>query len=88
MNCYNQSPGALQRFLEALNMKWNISLFHYRNYGDDFGRVLVGIQQQHGTQCEGMNKFLQDLGYQYIEETQNPAYAKFLRTKPDDKSCV
>lgn len=83
--CYNQSPGALQRFLEALNMKWNISLFHYRNYGDDFGRVLVGIQQNHGTKCEGMNKFLQELGYQYIEETQNPAYSKFLRTKPLDE---
>ncbi len=79
-----QSPGALQRFLEALNMKWNISLFHYRNYGDDFGRVLVGIQQNHGKECEGMNKFLQDLGYHYIEETDNPAYAKFLRTNSSE----
>ena len=60
-------------------MKWNISLFHYRNYGDDFGRVLVGIQQNQGAACEGMNKFLEDLGYKYIEETNNPAYSKFLR---------
>mmetsp|Transcript_16890 Transcript_16890/g.34334 ORF Transcript_16890/g.34334 Transcript_16890/m.34334 type:complete len:586 (-) Transcript_16890:1921-3678(-) len=81
---FPESPGALQRFLEALNMKWNISLFHYRNYGDDFGRVLVGIQQNHGKECEGMNRFLQDLGYHYIEETENPAYAKFLRTKSSE----
>ena len=76
---FPESPGALQRFLEALDMKWNISLFHYRNYGDDFGRVLVGIQQNHGTKCEGMNAFLEELGYKYIEETNNPAYSKFLR---------
>lgn len=66
-------------------MKWNISLFHYRNYGDDFGRVLVGIQQNHGVACEGMNKFLKDLGYYYIEETNNPAYAKFLRNDKGEK---
>lgn len=76
---FPESPGALMRFLESLDMKWNISLFHYRNYGDDFGRVLVGIQQNHGPKCEGMNRFLQDLGYKYIEETNNPAYEKFLR---------
>lgn len=83
---FPESPGALQRFLEALNMKWNISLFHYRNYGDDFGRVLVGIQQTQGDHCEGMNRFLQELGYQYIEETHNPAYAKFLRSNPMDEA--
>ncbi|KAL9178927.1 hypothetical protein ACHAXT_011900 [Thalassiosira profunda] len=76
---FPESPGALQRFLEALNMQWNISLFHYRNYGDDFGRVLVGIQQNNGVECEGMNRFLEELGYHYIEETHNPAYRKFLR---------
>lgn len=75
-----QSPGALQRFLDSLNMKWNISLFHYRNYGDDFGRVLVGIQQNKGRECEGMNIFLEELGYKYIEETNNPAFLKFLRS--------
>jgi threonine dehydratase len=62
-------------------MKWNISLFHYRNYGDDFGRCLVGIQQNHGVKCEGMNQFLKDLGYEYVEETNNSAYTKFLRNK-------
>ena len=65
-------------------MKWNISLFHYRNYGDDFGRVLVGIQRNDGYKCEGMNKFLNELGYPYIEETNNPAYEKFLRMGGDD----
>lgn len=82
---FPESPGALQRFLESLNMKWNVSLFHYRNFGDDFGRVLVGIQQNHGDKCEGMNKFLKELGYYYIEETHNPAYAKFLRRGEDDE---
>lgn len=76
---FPESPGALQRFLDALDMKWNISLFHYRNYGDDFGRVLVGIQQNKGLECEGMNNFLNLLGYKYIEETNNQAYSKFLR---------
>lgn len=80
---FPESPGALQRFLDSLNMKWNISLFHYRNYGDDFGRCLVGIQQNHGVQCEGMNQFLKDLGYEYVEETKNSAYTKFLRNKED-----
>jgi len=79
---FPEAPGALKKFLESLNMKWNVSLFHYRNYGDDFGRVLVGIQQTQGDHCEGMNRFLQELGYQYIEETDNPAYAKFLRSNP------
>ncbi|KAK1744438.1 threonine ammonia-lyase [Skeletonema marinoi] len=78
---FPESPGALQRFLDSLNMKWNISLFHYRNYGDDFGRCLVGIQQNHGMKCEGMNQFLKDLGYEYVEETNNSAYTKFLRNK-------
>lgn len=77
---FPESPGALQRFLDSLDMKWNISLFHYRNYGDDFGRVLVGIQQNKGRECEGMNNFLEELGYKYIEETNNPAYLKFLRS--------
>ena len=82
---FPEAPGALQRFLGALNMKWNISLFHYRNYGDDFGRVLVGIQQTQSDHCEGMNVFLRELGYHYIEETHNPAYTKFLRTNPENE---
>lgn len=76
---FPESPGALQRFLHSLDMSWNVSLFHYRNHGDDFGRVLVGIQS--GTKCdERLQKFLDNLGYQYTEETHNPAYLSFLRS--------
>jgi len=73
---FPESPGALQRFLHSLDMGWNISLFHYRNHGDDFGRVLVGIQV--GDRCERLHLFLEKLGYEYTEETDNPAYHNFL----------
>lgn len=75
---FPESPGALQRFLLSLDITWNVSLFHYRNHGDDFGRVLVGIQVPE--KCDGsLLKFLEKLGYSYKEETNNPAYKKFLR---------
>jgi threonine dehydratase len=68
----------LQRFLLSLDIDWNISLFHYRNHGDDFGRVLVGIQVP--DRCDRkFNTFLETLGYTYIEETSNPVYKTFLR---------
>jgi len=75
---FPESPGALQRFLLSLDMAWNISLFHYRNHGDDFGRVLVGIQvpEKCGVRLQ---QFLDDLGYQYSDETGNDAYKTFLR---------
>jgi len=76
---FPESPGALQRFLHSLDMSWNVSLFHYRNHGDDFGRVLVGVQV--GDDCHGnLEGFLGELGYDYVEETENPAYHSFLRT--------
>jgi len=75
---FPESPGALQRFLSSLDMSWNVSLFHYRNHGDDFGRVLVGIQV--GKSCKRLHAFLDNLGYSYTEETDNPVYLKFLRT--------
>eukprot|EP00979_Chaetoceros_neogracilis_P003657 scaffold652_cov188-Chaetoceros_neogracile.AAC.3 len=74
---FPESPGALQRFLSSLDMSWNVSLFHYRNHGDDFGRVLVGIQV--GKSCERLEEFLENLGYSYTEETTNPVYLQFLR---------
>jgi len=55
---------------------WNISLFHYRNHGADFGRVLVGIQVPPGTTA--LPEVLDQLGYEYTEETDNPAYDLFL----------
>ena len=75
---FPESPGALQRFLQSLDMSWNVSLFHYRNHGDDFGRVLVGIQV--AERCDkNLQQFLDQLGYRYKEETDNPAYRSFLR---------
>ena len=58
--------------------RWNISLFHYRNHGAAFGRVLVGIQVLEGDAGE-FERFLKELDYPYIEETENPAYHLFLR---------
>jgi len=74
---FPESPGALKRFLFSLDMSWNISLFHYRNHGDDSGRVLVGIQA--GGSCKRLEKFLENLGFSYVEETNNDAYQTFLR---------
>ncbi len=56
---------------------WNISLFHYRNHGADFGRVLVGMQVPPEDK-KAYQKFLDNLGYEYAEETENPAYKLFL----------
>jgi len=74
---FPESPGALYRFLYSLDIFWNISLFHYRNHGDNFGRVLVGIQE--GTSYKRLEDFLENLGYQYVEETSNAVYQTFLR---------
>lgn len=82
---FPESPGALQRFLLSLDMSWNVSLFHYRNHGDDFGRVLVGIQVP-GTCEDRVPAFLNNLGYSYVEETYNPAYRYFLRPSGDISS--
>ena len=75
---FPESPGALQRFLLSLDIDWNVSLFHYRNHGDDFGRVLVGIQVPN-TCHDNLSTFLKTLGYSYTEETNNPVYQMFLR---------
>lgn len=74
---FPERPGALLNFLTRLGKRWNISMFHYRNHGAAYGRVLVGIQvpaSQRPQFCE----FLEQLGYQYAEETHNPAYRLFL----------
>lgn len=75
---FPESPGALQRFLESLDMEWNITLFHYRNHGDDFGRVLVGIQVAKEADHE-LSEFMDTLDYKYEEETENPVNHLFLR---------
>jgi len=65
------------RFLDRMSGRWNISLFHYRNHGDDYGRVLVGMQVPPGDSAE-FRVFLDGLGYDYADETANPAYRMFL----------
>ena len=76
---FPERPGALLRFLEGLRSDWNISLFHYRNHGSDFGRVLAGIQVPPDERV-AFDAFLDDLGYAHWDETANPAYAMFLGT--------
>ena len=64
-------------FLEELGGRWNISLFHYRNHGADFGRVLAGLQVPKA-EMRQFRRFLGKLGYPYADETRNPAYRLFL----------
>ena len=66
------------RFLDAMSHSWNISLFHYRNHGADYGRVLVGIQVPAAEHAQWQT-FLEQLGYPYWDESANPAYRLFLR---------
>ena len=70
-------PGALLRFLDHMGAHWNISLFHYRNHGADYGRVLMGIQVPRGEHA-AFQEFLERVGYAYVDETHNPAYRMFL----------
>jgi len=74
---FPERPGALMQFLQHLRSDWNISLFHYRNHGADYGRVLVGIQVPKNEMRE-FRAFLRELGYPYADETRNPAYRLFL----------
>jgi len=74
---FPEKPGALMNFLESMGHNWNISLFHYRNHGADFGRVLVGMQVPPEDKA-AFEQFLQQLGYPYWDESQNPAYRLFL----------
>ncbi len=74
---FPERPGALLRFLNYMGEHWNISLFHYRNHGAAYGRVLAGIQVPKEDN-EELELFLQNLGYTYWEETDNPAYTMFL----------
>ncbi|HJV07207.1 MAG TPA: threonine ammonia-lyase, biosynthetic [Chromobacteriaceae bacterium] len=74
---FPERPGALMRFLESMRTDWNISLFHYRNHGTDYGRALVGIQVPPEDNAE-FQRFLDHLGYVWVDETDNPAYKLFL----------
>jgi threonine dehydratase len=74
---FPERQGALLRFLQAIGTSWNISLFHYRNHGSDYGRVLAGIQVPRAERADFL-QHLQELRYFYTEETTNPAYKMFL----------
>ncbi|NWG86829.1 MAG: threonine ammonia-lyase, biosynthetic [Hydrogenophilaceae bacterium] len=74
---FPERPGALMKFLNSLGHKWNISLFHYRNHGADYGRVLCGVQVPPADK-EAFKAFLDNLGYPYWNESKNPAYKLFL----------
>ena len=76
---FPERPGALMKFLSLMRPNWNISLFHYRNQGADYGRILVGLQVPPNDQ-KAFAAFLDTLGYPYVEETHNPVYRLFLQT--------
>ena len=74
---FPERPGALMRFLTSMSPNWNISLFHYRNHGADYGRILVGLQVP-GADKAAFDAFLSGLGYRYWDESRHPAYRLFL----------
>ena len=76
---FPERPGALMKFLSLMRPGWNISLFHYRNQGADYGRILVGLQVPKADD-KAFAKFLATLGYPHVEETANPVYRMFLQT--------
>jgi len=75
---FPERRGALLRFLESVGIDWNITLFHYRNHGSDYGRVLVAVEVPPETRQE-FNRHLDDLGYRFWDETDNEAYSLFLK---------
>jgi threonine dehydratase len=76
---FPERPGALMKFLSLMRPGWNISLFHYRNQGADYGRILVGLQVPTSDNA-AFAEFLATLGYPYVEETSNPVYRMFLQS--------
>lgn len=75
---FPERPGALMNFLQKMGHRWNISLFHYRNHGADFGRVLVGMQVS-TDEADDLAQFLDELNYTYSDETNNQALTMFLK---------
>ncbi|MEL6553510.1 MAG: threonine ammonia-lyase, biosynthetic [Cyanobacteria bacterium J06621_11] len=74
---FPERPGALTNFVSAMSPAWNISLFHYRNHGADYGRIVVGMQVP-PEETDQWHAFLKGLGYRYWDESHNPAYRLFL----------
>jgi threonine dehydratase len=77
---FPERPGALMNFLNTLGNRWNISMFHYRNHGAAFGRVLVGMQVPIDD-IANLENYLTELNYPYISETNNTAYRQFLASR-------
>ena len=75
---FPERPGALMRFLSHMHPDWNISLFHYRNQGADYGRILIGVQIPSDA-MDSFQEFVDRLAYPCVDETDNPAYRLFLR---------
>ena len=76
---FPERPGALMKFLSSMQPGWNISLFHYRNQGADYGRILVGLQVPKADN-KAFKSFLDTVGYPHVEETANPVYRLFLQS--------
>ena len=74
---FPERPGALIKFLNSMSPDWNISLFHYRNNGADYGRIAIGVQVAPQEMFQWQT-FLDTLGYPYWDESNNPAYKLFL----------
>jgi threonine dehydratase len=81
---FPERPGALLAFLQAIGDRWNISLFHYRNHGSDYGRVLAGVQVPPADRAR-FAQHLETLGFAHWDETDNPAYRLFLGTGPAER---
>lgn len=77
---FPERPGALLQFLTNIGKRWNISMFHYRNHGAGYGRVLVGMQVPF-KERKLLNEYMQKIGYPFWDETDNPAYDLFLNNK-------
>ena len=75
---FPERPGALLRFLNGLGSRWNITLFHYRNHGAAWGRVLVAFEAKPADRAK-LSTYLDRIGFRYWEETGNPAVELFLR---------
>jgi threonine dehydratase len=84
---FPERPGALLDFLRAVGVRWNISLFHYRNHGSDYGRVLAGVQVEPAERAEFL-RHLDTVGYPYWTESENTAYRLFLASDDDEPASV
>ena len=74
---FPERPGALAKFLSGLGQDWNISMFHYRNHGAAYGRILVGVQVPR-SERRAFEKVLDKIGYRHWDETENQAYQLYL----------